>query len=488
MKKVLAFDFGASNGRALIGEKVEGKIVYTEIHRFSNDPVFINGKLYWDFLRLIHEIKTGIVKAKQAGGFDSIGIDTWGVDYGFLDKNGNIVNTPYHYRDLRTEGAMEKVFDLFGGKENLYKRTGTQFLRFNTLFQLYVSINEDKEAYDRAETMLFIPDLMAYVLTGEKVAEYTIASTSQMINPETGEWDKEAIAKIGFDVEKLPKIVPSGYVYGNVKQEICEELGIETVPVIAVCTHDTGSAVAAVPADMENTCYISCGTWSLMGVELKKPVLTDESFKENFTNEGGYNKSIRFLKNIMGLWIIQESRRRWEKEGHGYSFAELADMAANSKSVCYIDPDYPEFDNPGNMPERIAEFCKKTGQNVPETIGEYARCIYESLALKYRYTLETIEKLTGKKFDTINVIGGGCKAEILCKMTADICNVKVVAGPSEATALGNIAVQLISLGEVKDIEEAKKCIAAGGDVKEYYPDGTYSAADYEKFKSIIQNI
>ncbi len=487
MKRVLAFDFGASNGRAFIGEKTDGKIVYTEVHRFSNDPVSLNGKLYWDFLRLFHEIKTGIVKAKQAGGFDSIGIDTWGVDYGFIDKKGDLINTPYHYRDLRTEGAMEKVFPLFGGKENLYKRTGTQFMRFNTLFQLYVSVNEDKEAYERSDCMLFMPDLMAYMLTGAKVAEYTIASTSQMINPVTGDWDYETIEKIGFDVKKLPEIVPSGHVYGNVKKEICEELGIDTVPVIAVCTHDTGSAVAAVPADMENTCYISCGTWSLMGVELDKPVLTDESFAQNFTNEGGYNKSIRFLKNIMGLWIIQESRRRWEKEGNLYSFAELADMASKSKSVCYIDPDYPAFDNPGNMPERIREFCRKTGQNEPNTIGEFARCIYESLALKYRYTLESIQKLTGKKFGAINVIGGGCKAEILCKMTADICGVKVVAGPSEATALGNIAVQMIALDEVKDLKEAKKLIGAGGDVKEYAPTGEY-VSDYEKFKSIIEKV
>ena len=484
MKKVLAFDFGASNGRALIGEVKEGKLVYTEVHRFSNDPVLINGTLYWDFLRLIHEIKTGIVKAKQAGGFDSIGIDTWGVDYGLLDKKGNIINTPYHYRDLRTEGAMEKVFDLCGGKQEVYSRTGIQFMRFNTLFQLHVSATEDKEAYEKAESMLFIPDLMAYVLTGEKVAEYTIASTSQMLNPFTGEWDRDLVKKAGVNPDLLPKIVPSGYVYGNVKADICEELGIESVPVIAVCTHDTGSAVAAVPGEMDNCCYISCGTWSLMGVELDKPVVSEESFNENFTNEGGYNKSIRFLKNIMGLWIIQESRRRWEKEGESLTFAQLAEMATEAKSVCYIDPDYPEFDNPGNMPERIREFCRKTGQQEPATIGETARCIYESLALKYKYTLESIEKLTGKKFNAINIIGGGCKAEILCRMTADICGVKVVAGPSEATALGNIAVQMIALGEIKDLKQAKHMIALGGDVKEYLPEGKY-VADYERFKSIL---
>ena len=485
MKRVLAFDFGASNGRALIGEIKDGKIVYTEVHRFPNDPVSVNGKLYWDFLRLIHEIKTGIVKAKQAGGFDSVGIDTWGVDYGFLDKNGNLVNTPYHYRDEHTEGAMEKVFALAGGKENVYSRTGIQFMRLNTLFQLYASVTEDKDALDRAETMLFMPDLMAYVLTGKKVAEYTIASTSQMINPYTHDWDRELIGKIGFDVSKLPEIVPSGYVYGNIRREICDELGIDSVPVIAVCTHDTGSAVAAVPGDMENCCYISCGTWSLMGVQLDKPVVTDESFAENFTNEGGYDRSVRFLKNIMGLWIIQESRRRWQKEGSDYSFAELADMAEKAESVCYIDPDYPDFDTPGNMPERIREFCRKTGQREPRTIGEFARCIYESLALKYRNTLESIERLTGKKYGAINIIGGGCKAEILCRMTADICGVKVVAGPSEATALGNIAVQLITLGEVKDIKEAKKLIAAGGDVKEYLPQGKYKA-DYGKFVEIVK--
>lgn len=485
MKRVLAFDFGASNGRALIGEVKDGKLVYTEVHRFSNDPVLVNGKLYWDFLRLIHEIKTGMVKAKQQGGYDAIGIDTWGVDYGFLDSEGNIINTPYHYRDLRTEGAPEEVYALFeGGKEELYSRTGIQLMRINTVFQLYRSVHSDAQAASRAAEMLFIPDLMAYVLTGTKVAEYTIASTSQLLNPFTRDWDRELVKKIGFDPEKLPKIVPSGYVYGKVKKEICEELDVEPVPVIAVCTHDTGSAVAAVPGNMDNCCYISCGTWSLMGVELDAPVVNDDSRRENFTNEGGYGGKIRFLKNIMGLWIIQEARRRWQKEGQDYSFAQLAAMAAESKSVCYIDPDSPEFDNPGNMPERIKAFAVRTGQKVPQTVGEYARCIYESLALKYKYTLERIEKLTGKKYAAVNVIGGGCKAEILCEMTADLLGVKVIAGPSEATALGNIAVQMIALGEIEDITTAKKMIALGGDVREYLPSGKYTA-DYASFLSIL---
>ena len=484
MKRVLAFDFGASNGRALIGEVKGGALTYTEVHRFPNDPVEINGKLYWDFLRLIHEIKTGIIKAKQAGGFDSIGIDTWGVDYGFIDNKGDLVNTPYHYRDLRTEGVPEKVYELFGGKDKLYAATGIQLMRLNTIFQLYASVHEDKEAVDRASAMLFIPDLMAYVLTGVKAAEYTIASTSQLLDPFTRDWNYDILEKIGFDASKLPEIVESGHVYGNLKTEICDELGVPSVPVIAVCTHDTGSAVAAVPGDMENCCYISCGTWSLMGVELKSPVVNERSFKENFTNEGGYDKSIRFLKNIMGLWIIQEARREWQKQGLDYSFAALAEMAEKADSVCYIDPDYAEFEYPGNMLEKISDFCRLTGQREPKTVGEFARCIYESLALKYRYTLEGIERLTGKKFGAVNIIGGGCKAEILCRMAADICGVKVVAGPSEATALGNIAVQMIVLGEVKDIKEAKKLISAGGDVKEYSPEGAFSP-DYERFVKLV---
>ena len=331
-----------------------------------------------------------------------------------------------------------------------------------------------------------LPDYFHYLLTGVKINEYTNATTGQLINAATGDWDYELMDRVGIPRRLFGELKMPGTTVGAFSPEIEKQVGFSCT-VILPATHDTGSAVAAVPADMENTCYISCGTWSLMGVELDKPVLTDESFAQNFTNEGGYNKSIRFLKNIMGLWIIQESRRRWEKEGNLYSFAELADMASKSKSVCYIDPDYPAFDNPGNMPERIREFCRKTGQNEPNTIGEFARCIYESLALKYRYTLESIQKLTGKKFGAINVIGGGCKAEILCKMTADICGVKVVAGPSEATALGNIAVQMIALGEVKDLKEAKKLIGAGGDVKEYAPTGEY-VSDYEKFKSIIEKV
>lgn len=483
--RVLAFDFGASNGRALIGEIKDGSLVYTEVHRFPNDPVLVNGKLRWDFYRLIHEIKTGIVKAKGMGGFDSIGIDTWGVDYGLIDEKGDIIDAPYHYRDLRTENIRDEVYGLVGGKERLYDRTGIQLMRINTVFQLRASVKGDAGALARAKTLLFIPDLMAYVLTGEKKAEYTIASTSQLLNPFEKNWDREIIEAVGADAGLFPEIVMPGYVYGKLKEEIAEELDCERVPVIAVCTHDTGSAVAAVPADMDDCCYISCGTWSLMGVELKSPLTGKESAAANFTNEGGYGGTIRYLKNIMGLWIIQEARRRWEKEGMSYSFAELAKMAEESRSVAYIDPDYPDFDSAGNMPAKIAEYCKRTGQETPSTVGEYARCIYESLAMKYRYTLGKIEELTGKKFKAISVIGGGCKAEILCRMAADFCGVKVIAGPSEATALGNIAVQLIALGEIKDISEAKALIKRGGDVKEYLPSGTFKG-DYERFLKLVR--
>lgn len=482
-KKVLAFDFGASNGRALLGEIVGDKITYSEIHRFSNDPVLLGGHMYWDFLRLFFEIKTGIIKAKQAGGFDSIGIDTWGVDFGFIDKQGKLMGMPYHYRDIRTENAMEDTFKIVD-KKTVYEKTGIQFMRLNTLFQLYVGKREDALIVDNADKMLFIPDLFAYFLTGEKVAEYSIASTSQLLNPVTHDWNYDLVEAIGINKDILPKIVESGHIYGNLSKDICEELGVESVPVVAVCCHDTASAVASVPADMSECCYISSGTWSLMGVELDKPILSDEAYKENFTNEGGYNKTVRFLKNIMGLWIIQESKRQWEREGKSYSFSELADMAEKSESVCYIDPDCPDFETPGNMPQRIKDFAKRSGQKIPETVGEISRCIYESLALKYRQTLLTIEKLTGKTYKKINIIGGGCKAKFLCELAAEACEKEVVAGPGEATALGNIAVQFIALNEIDTLRHAKIMIANGEKLVQYVPQNKLKL-DYNKYLSIL---
>lgn len=486
-KRVLAFDFGASSGRAIIGTLDNGKITLNEVHRFSNDPVTVNGTFYWDVLRLFHEIKQGLLKAKQAGGFDSIGIDTWGVDFGLLDKDGVLLENPVHYRDKRNIGMVEKAAKYIG-KDEMYKLTGIQFMDFNTAFQL-LSIKENRpELLARAQSLLFMPDLFAYFLTENKVSEYSIATTSQLVDINTRDWSKEMLEKLGLPEKIFNRIVPSGSVTGYLSDEICEELGLEKVPVIAVCGHDTQSAVTAVPSEKEDFAFISSGTWSLFGTETKKPIVNDLSYSFNVTNEGGFGYSTAFLKNICGLWLIQESRRQWIRDGKEYSYAELEKAALREKPFArFIDPDAPEFAVPGNLPARITEYCRRTGQSVPENEGQTVRCIYESLALRYRAVLEGIEKCTGKNYDSLNVVGGGTKDTLLCKMTADACNITVYAGPIEATVMGNVAVQLISGGDIADVVEARRIIANSGQLKCYSPENTAAWDEaYEKFKSVTK--
>ena len=485
-KRVLAFDFGASSGRAILGSYADGKIELKEIHRFSNDPVEVNGTLYWDVLRLYYEIKQGITKAVHDGGFDAIGIDTWGVDFGLVDKKGNLLANPVNYRDSRTEGMMEEAFKLVP-KEELYGATGTQLMRINTLFQLMALKIKEPELLERADKMLLMPDLFAYFLTGVQRAEYTEVSTTNMLNPNTGDWAWDVLDKLGIRRDLLPEMIDAGQVYGMLKSEICEELGCPQVPVIAVATHDTGSAVAAVPATAENFIYISCGTWSLFGTELPKPVINDKTAGFNFTNEGGFNRTTRLLKNIMGLWITNEARRQWIREGVECSFGQLAQEALEAAPLkAFVDPDDPSFELPGNEPRRIQDFCRATGQKVPEGRGEIMRCIYESLALKYRYTHRALEEITGLKYDAIHMIGGGTQATLLCQMAADACGVPVIAGPIEATAMGNVAVQLMALGEIGSLEEARKVVGASEALVTYLPTNTeaYDAV-YDRFVGIL---
>ncbi len=477
MKNVLAFDFGASSGRAILASYENGKISLKEVHRFSNDPVKVNGTLYWDVLRLFFEIKQGIVKAKNAGGFESIGIDTWGVDFGLIDKEGRLLENPVHYRDLRTAGLVEEAFKDMP-KEKLYGITGIQFMELNTLFQLISLRRQRPELLKRADKMLFMPDLFAYFLTGKQCAEYSIASTSQIIDLNTKSWSDEILDT--FDIEKslFPPIVQPGTVLGELTDEICEECGVEKVPVISVCGHDTQSAITAVPCPEGDFAFLSSGTWSLFGTELDKPIVNEESLKINITNEGGMGDTTGFLKNIIGLWLIQESRRQWQREGKDYSYAELEKLALCEKPFkCFIDPDAPEFTPQGNIPRRVREFCEKTGQYVPQSVGEIMRCIYESLAMKYRLTFHKLCECTGKDFPVIHVIGGGTKDGLLCKMTANSCNRTVKAGPIEATVMGNVAVQFMSDGTIDSISSARKAVAASENLKIYEP---CEAAEWEK--------
>ncbi len=470
MKRVLAFDFGASSGRAIIGSFDNGKITLQEVHRFSNDPVKLNGTLYWDVLRLFHEIKQGIVKAKIAGGFDSIGIDTWGVDFGLIDKEGRLLENPVHYRDPRTAGLVDEAFKTIP-KEKLYGITGIQFMELNTLFQLIALRRQRPELLERADKMLFMPDLFAYFLTGKMCAEYSIASTSQIIDIETRTWSKEILE--GFDIPEslFAPLVQPGTVLGELTDEICEECGIDKVPVISVCGHDTQSAITAVPCPEGEFAFLSSGTWSLFGTEIAKPIVNEKSLEINITNEGGFDGTTGLLKNIIGLWLIQESRRQWQREGEDYSYAQLEKLALEAKPFkCFIDPDAPEFTPQGNIPRRVRAFCEKTGQYVPETVGEIMRCIYESLAMKYKLTLEKLCECTGKDYPVIHVIGGGTKDGLLCKMTAASCDRTVKAGPIEATVMGNIAVQLMSDGTLGSISQARQAVADSEELKIYQPE------------------
>ena len=486
MKKILSFDFGASSGRAMISSFDGEKITMEEIHRFSNDTVIVNGTMYWDILRLFFEIKTSITKAVNSGGFDAIGIDTWGVDFGLIDKRGKLLGNPVHYRDLRTEGIPEKVFETIS-KEEIYNRTGTQCMRINTLYQLMYLKENEPEILENAEKFLLIPDLFAYMLTGEMRAEASIASTTNLYNPYKRDWDYELIERLGLDKNLFPEIIKAGNIYGYLTDEICEELGCEKVPVIAVCAHDTASAVAATPSFADDFVYISCGTWSLFGIELPEPIINDEVCKLNFTNEGGFKDTVRFLKNIMGLWLIQESRRQWRREGEEVGFDQLEKEALASEPFkCFVDVDDPMFESAGNLPRRVKEFCEKTGQYVPETRGEIMRCIYQSIAMKYKYTFNKLGEIANKKYTKINMLGGGIKDKLLCRLTADACNAEVLAGPTEATVMGNIAVGYYALGEIKDFADIRKTVSNSTDIKHYLPENPEAWEEaYERYLKIM---
>ena len=485
-KRVLAFDFGASSGRAIIGCFDGDKITLEDVHRFSNDPVSVGGTVYWDVLRLFYEIKQGIVKAKIAGGFDSIGIDTWGVDFGLIDSEGKLMENPVHYRDTRTAGLVDESFKTMP-KEKLYGITGIQFMELNTLFQL-ISLKKYRPwMLERADKMLFMPDLLAYMLTGKMCAEYSIATTSQLIDLETKSWSEEILDAFGIKKALFAPLVKPGTVLGELSKEICEECGVDPVPVISVCGHDTQSAITSVPCEDGNFAFLSSGTWSLFGTELDKPIVNETSMNINITNEGGFDDSTGFLKNIIGLWLIQESRRQWKREGEEYSYADLEKLALAAEPFkCFIDPDAPEFVPHGNIPERVREFCRRTGQYVPQTVGEVMRCIYESLAMKYRLTFEKLRECTKRDYPVIHVIGGGTKDGLLCQMTANSCDRTVKAGPIEATVMGNVAVQLMSDGSVENIGQARKIIADSSELKIFEPKETGDwAKAYEDFLKIV---
>lgn len=486
--KYLAIDLGASSGRVVMGELKNKKISLYEIHRFYNGMTYLLGSYYWDIFRLYDEIKKGLSKcADENHKINSIGIDTWGVDYALLDKKGNFLGIPYAYRDHRTDTAIEEVFKIIPG-ERIYQLTGIQFLQFNTLFQLYAAKRDKLPILDIADSLLFVPDIFNYMLSGVKKTEFTFATTSQLYNPNTGKWEKELFDAIGIPINIMQEIVKPGTVIGKLLPDVAKETKLGEINIVAPATHDTGSAIAAIPAEHEDFVYISSGTWSLMGIESKKPLISDITLKYNFTNEGGVENTFRFLKNIMGLWLIQECKRIWDSFKKEYSYTEIVEMAKISKPFrSLIDPDDNNFYNPGNMPEAIVEYCKKTKQPIPESPGEFARCIFESLALKYRYTLDCLKDISGRDFKTIHIIGGGSQNKLLCQFTADATGLEVVSGPAEGTAIGNIMVQAMAMGEVSSLSEIRRIIKNSFDFETYKPQNTDEwEKAYEFFKSLLK--
>lgn len=486
--KMLAIDLGASSGRGIIGRFDGEKLSLEENHRFPNEPVTAAGTFSWDILRIFHEIKASIRKCALSDDKDikSIGIDTWGVDYGLLDINGKLIANPTHYRDSRTDNIPELAYKTVS-QDEIYNRTGIQFLNFNTIFQLIAQLKDNPKIFDIADKLLFTPDLLNYFLTGEKCTEYTIASTGALLDAFKRNWDYELIKKFGIPDKLFTDINMPGSTVGKLLPEILDDVGNIKANVVNTAAHDTASAVVAVPAKGDSFVYISSGTWSLMGTELADPIISPDSRKYDFTNEGGVSGKIRFLKNIMGLWLEQESKRQWSREGSNVTYDELSKMAVASKPLaCIINPDYSVFTAPGDMPKRIAEYCKKTGQYVPETKGEIVRCIFDSLALKYRWTAEKIDMMMGKTAPFINIVGGGTKEAPLCQFAADACARPVYAGPVEATAIGNIAVQAIAAGEIKDLNEARHVVRNSFEIKLYEPQNTEMWDEgYYKFKKLL---
>lgn len=488
----LAVDLGAESGRVVAGTFDGERIALEEVHRFPNGPVDVMGHLHWDVLRLWSDIKVGLAKAAQRYGnrIAGIGLDTWGVDFGLLDANDELLGNPYHYRDSRTDGMMERAFAKVS-REAIFEATGIQFLQLNTLIQLVAMVEAHSPQLEIAHTLLMMPDLLNFWLTGVKANEFSDATTSQCYDPRAGTWAYGMLEQLGIPTRMFrdgagDRIVPPGTVLGTLLPSVAEEVGLGAVPVIAPATHDTGSAVAAVPMDPENAIYLSSGTWSLLGVESKAPIINNAMLVYNLTNEGGVNGTFRLLKNIMGLWLVQECRREWQRAGEDHDYGEMVEMSAAAPAFGpLIYPGDDRFLAPGDMTPRIQAFCRETGQAVPETKGAILRCALESLALEYRWVAEKLDALTGKRLATIHIIGGGAKNELLDRFAADATGRTVVTGPIEATALGNVLVQAIALGHIGSIAEGREVVARSFALKTFAPRDTAAwDAAYRRYLGI----
>jgi rhamnulokinase len=473
----LAFDLGAESGRAVVGRLDGDHLRLEEVRRFDNGPVRVLDSLHWDVLGMWSEIKHGLGLAAQVYDSDdssltSVGLDTWGVDFGLLAADDTLLGNPYHYRDSRTDGMLDEAFRRVP-RAQIFEHTGIQFMQLNSLYQLLAMTKAGSPALAAAETFLNMPDLFNFWLTGRKANEFTIATTSQCYNPRTGDWAWDMLEKLDIPTRIFGEIVPPGTVLDTLLPSVTQETGCRAIPVVAPATHDTGSAVAAVPAMDDDHIYLSSGTWSLMGVKVTEPVITEQSLAYNFTNEGGINGSFRLLKNIMGLWLVQESRREWARAGETYSYDDLTLMAAGSPAFgSLVVPGDGRFLPPGDMPGRIQAFCRETGQAVPETRGAIVRCALESLAMEYRWVAERLDELVGRRLSTIHIIGGGSQNQLLNQFTADATGRTVVAGPVEATAIGNVLVQALALGHIASLEKGRELVRRSFELTTYEPRGT----------------
>jgi rhamnulokinase len=485
-KSFLAFDIGATSGRSILGRLDNGRLQMKELTRFPNQMLQIGTHFHWNIYSLFEHLKAALVAVKKEGvEISSLGIDTWGVDFALIAKDGTILGAPYAYRDPHTDGMPEKYFAIVP-REKVYDLTGIQVMNFNSLYQLFALKQADSSLLEAASEMLFMPDALAFLLTGNKVVEYTIASTSQILNPRTKQFEAQLLEAAGVSPSFLGDIVMPGHVVGTLTDALAEESELGRIPVIAVAGHDTASAVAAVPAENERFAYLSSGTWSLMGIEVKDAIINDETYALNFTNEGGIEGTTRFLKNITGMWLLEQCLKEWKKEGITYAYEKLVHMAESAPAFqSLIDPDHTSFANPASMTKAITEYCVSTGQDTPANHAEYVRCIFESLSLKYKYVLGKIIDLAPFPIEKLHVIGGGSKNPLLNQWTANALGIPVIAGPSEATAIGNIMIQAKAAGCVDSLPEIRQIIRDSVLLEEFLPENSREwQRAYEKFLKI----
>jgi rhamnulokinase len=469
----LAMDIGAESGRAMLGQFDGDRLALSEVHRFPNGPVRLPDGLHWDILHIWREVKQSLAQALHERGesLASVGIDTWGVDFALLDRDGALISNPFHYRDSRTDGMLENAFRHVSRAE-LYQRTGMPSMQLQTLYQLLSMVVGCSPALETAETFLMTPDLLNYWLTGQKGCEFTIASPTQCYNPHLKDWDRTILEHMGIPVRLFPPILQPGTNLGSLLPYVGEEVGPgwDSLSIVAPACHDTASAAAAVPAERPDCAWISSGTWSVVGTELSTPIINGKTLAYNLANEGGVCGTFFLCLNVMGLWILQECRRTWANQGDVLSYPELTRLAGQAESLkAVIDPDHDEFFGPGNMPARIQDYCRRTGQVVPESKGAIVRCVLESLALKYRWAIERLEEVVAQRLDPLHIVGGGTQNTLLNQLTADATGRLLITGPAEATALGNIMMQMLALGEIGSLQEGRDLLRRSFALEEYAP-------------------